>query len=98
MCVFYFDYDADDYDAILEKKMVSHLEYEISYFTFLSYILESYFLFFFLFLYPQCNRYPLHYACALPEGQDVTFVRILLEKNPEQIEKKMDKVMKMTMI
>ena len=40
----------------------------------------------------QCNRYPLHYACALPTGQDKVFVRILLERNPELIEKKMDKV------
>lgn len=37
------------------------------------------------------NRYPLHYACALPDGQDVTFMKIMLECNPEQIEKKMDK-------
>ncbi|KAK7098777.1 serine/threonine-protein phosphatase 6 regulatory ankyrin repeat subunit B-like isoform X2 [Littorina saxatilis] len=39
----------------------------------------------------NCNRYPLHYACALPDGQDKTFVKILLERNPELIEKKMDK-------
>nr|KAG5699467.1 hypothetical protein BaRGS_016313 [Batillaria attramentaria] len=39
----------------------------------------------------NCNRYPLHYACALPDGQDKVFVKILLERNPELIEKKMDK-------
>ncbi|XP_076450960.1 uncharacterized protein LOC143286908 isoform X2 [Babylonia areolata] len=39
----------------------------------------------------NCNRYPLHYASALPNGQEALFLRILLERNPELIEKKMDK-------
>ncbi|XP_025084720.1 uncharacterized protein LOC112558479 isoform X2 [Pomacea canaliculata] len=43
------------------------------------------------FIPDNCNRYPLHYACALPLGQDEIFIRILLEKDPELIEKKMDK-------
>ncbi|GFO50563.1 ankyrin repeat domain-containing protein 53 [Plakobranchus ocellatus] len=39
----------------------------------------------------NCNRYPLHYACSLPDEQSREFVRVLLEKNPEQMEKTMDK-------
>ncbi|KAL8623804.1 hypothetical protein ACOMHN_059885 [Nucella lapillus] len=39
----------------------------------------------------NCNRYPLHYAFSLPAGQDRTFIGILWERNPEMIEKKMDK-------
>ncbi|GFS15581.1 ankyrin repeat domain-containing protein 53 [Elysia marginata] len=38
-----------------------------------------------------CNRYPLHYACALPDDHSKAFVRLLLEKNPEDQEKTMDK-------
>lgn len=39
----------------------------------------------------NCNRYPLHYAHILPDNQEKVFVRILKERNPELIEKKMDK-------
>ncbi|KAJ8299189.1 hypothetical protein KUTeg_023249 [Tegillarca granosa] len=39
----------------------------------------------------ECNRYPLHYAYALPEEYSNRFVRILLEKNPEDIERRVDK-------
>ncbi|XP_046546139.1 putative ankyrin repeat protein RF_0381 [Haliotis rubra] len=37
------------------------------------------------------NRYPLHYACALPDDQLMAFARILLERNPEEIESRVDK-------
>ncbi|XP_048242590.1 putative ankyrin repeat protein RF_0381 [Haliotis rufescens] len=39
----------------------------------------------------NCNRYPLHYACALPDEQLKTFARILLDRNPEEIESRVDK-------
>ena len=41
---------------------------------------------------PQCNRYPLHYAYALPEDQSRPFVRLILEKDANEIESRMDKV------
>lgn len=39
----------------------------------------------------NCNRYPLHYVCALPDEHNKAYVRLLLEKNPEMLEKTMDK-------
>ncbi|XP_060074500.1 uncharacterized protein LOC132554211 [Ylistrum balloti] len=36
------------------------------------------------------NRYPLHYAYALPDGVGKDYVNLLLEKNPESIESKVD--------
>ncbi|XP_041366605.1 serine/threonine-protein phosphatase 6 regulatory ankyrin repeat subunit A-like [Gigantopelta aegis] len=39
----------------------------------------------------NCNRYPLHYACLLPDEQLVFFAKLLLEKNPQDIEKRVDK-------
>ncbi|XP_064603384.1 poly [ADP-ribose] polymerase tankyrase-1-like [Liolophura sinensis] len=39
----------------------------------------------------NCNRYPLHYAYALPEDQGQPFVRLLLEKNPDDLERRQDK-------
>ncbi|XP_067655159.1 putative ankyrin repeat protein RF_0381 [Haliotis asinina] len=39
----------------------------------------------------NCNRYPLHYAFALPDDQLMTFARILLDRNPEEIECRVDK-------
>ena len=40
----------------------------------------------------QCNRYPLHYAYALKEQDGKPFIRLLMEKNPDDIEHKTDKV------
>ena len=41
----------------------------------------------------QCNRYPLHYAYALPDGEQAKpFIRLILEKDPIDIESRMDKV------
>ncbi|XP_059173025.1 putative ankyrin repeat protein RF_0381 [Physella acuta] len=37
------------------------------------------------------NRYPLHYAFALPESESIEFVKMLLENDPEEIEMKFDK-------
>ncbi|XP_012941148.1 serine/threonine-protein phosphatase 6 regulatory ankyrin repeat subunit A [Aplysia californica] len=39
----------------------------------------------------NCNRYPLHYACALPEQIGKEFIKVLLERKPEDIEKRRDK-------
>ncbi|XP_064634100.1 alpha-latrotoxin-Lhe1a-like isoform X2 [Lineus longissimus] len=39
----------------------------------------------------NCNRYPLHYAYALPESVGYPFVRLILEKTPEDFEKTYDK-------
>lgn len=39
----------------------------------------------------NCNRYPLHYAYALPEDQSRPFVRLILEKDANEIESRMDK-------
>ncbi|XP_033751863.1 uncharacterized protein LOC117335785 isoform X1 [Pecten maximus] len=36
------------------------------------------------------NRYPLHYAYALPDKVYMEYVNLLLEKNPESIENKVD--------
>ena len=46
----------------------------------------------FTFVCVQCNRYPLHYACALPDSEGKQMIQVLLERNPEDIEKKRDKV------
>lgn len=37
------------------------------------------------------NRYPLHYAYALPESESKKVRDLLLEKNPQDIEKRVDK-------
>ncbi|CAC5419165.1 unnamed protein product [Mytilus coruscus] len=37
------------------------------------------------------NRYPLHYAYALPEPESERVRKLLLEKNPQDIEKRVDK-------
>ncbi|XP_048729288.2 uncharacterized protein LOC125646798 isoform X3 [Ostrea edulis] len=44
----------------------------------------------------NCNRYPLHYAYALPESygpesDGVKLIKLLLEQNPQAIEQKVDK-------
>ncbi|XP_013391514.1 uncharacterized protein LOC106159684 [Lingula anatina] len=38
----------------------------------------------------NCNRYPLHYAYAMPENIGRPFVELFLQRNPEDIEKKKD--------
>ena len=40
----------------------------------------------------QSNRYPLHYAYALPAETSREFVALLLERNPEDIETRLDSV------
>ena len=40
----------------------------------------------------QCNRYPLHYAYALPQVHGEKFIELLLEQNPQAIEQAVDKV------
>lgn len=39
----------------------------------------------------NCNRYPLHYAYALPELFGRKFIELLLEQNPQALEQKVDK-------
>lgn len=39
----------------------------------------------------NCNRYPLHYAYALPDDQAKPFIRLILEKDATEIESRMDK-------
>ncbi|KAL5006206.1 hypothetical protein ScPMuIL_015012 [Solemya velum] len=39
----------------------------------------------------NCNRYPLHYAYALPPTQGQPIIRALLQNNPHDIDKKVDK-------
>ncbi|KAL3842174.1 hypothetical protein ACJMK2_020217 [Sinanodonta woodiana] len=39
----------------------------------------------------NCNRYPLHYAYMLPREQGKPFIQLLLEKNAEAVESRMDK-------
>ncbi|XP_061167109.1 putative ankyrin repeat protein RF_0381 isoform X3 [Saccostrea echinata] len=39
----------------------------------------------------NCNRYPLHYAYALPEAYGKKLIELLLEQNPQAIEQKVDK-------
>jgi len=38
------------------------------------------------------GRYPLHYAYALSEEHSRSFVKLLLEMNPKDLEHKVDKV------
>ena len=38
----------------------------------------------------QSNRYPLHYAYSLPPEQSRSFVALLLERNPEDVETRLD--------
>ena len=45
-------------------------------------------------LFLQCNRYPLHYAYALPEEQGQPFIRLILEHDANEIENRVDKVSK----
>ena len=40
----------------------------------------------------QSNRYPLHYAYALPADQAKGFIRLLLGKDAHEIENRVDKV------
>ncbi|XP_022307637.2 uncharacterized protein LOC111113633 isoform X1 [Crassostrea virginica] len=39
----------------------------------------------------NCNRYPLHYAYALPQVHGEKFIELLLEQNPQAIEQAVDK-------
>ena len=38
----------------------------------------------------QSNRYPLHYAYSLPPEQSRSFVALMLERNPEDVETRLD--------
>jgi hypothetical protein len=42
----------------------------------------------------QCNRYSLHNAYALPKEQDEQFIKVILEKDANEIENRVDKVRK----
>ncbi|XP_052268283.1 uncharacterized protein LOC127869655 isoform X2 [Dreissena polymorpha] len=39
----------------------------------------------------NCNRYPLHYAYALPEAQGRQFIRLILDSDANEIENRVDK-------
>lgn len=39
----------------------------------------------------NCNRYPLHYAYALPKEQGRAFIRLILETDAKEIENRVDK-------
>ncbi|XP_060599332.1 uncharacterized protein LOC132752936 isoform X2 [Ruditapes philippinarum] len=39
----------------------------------------------------NCNRYPLHYAYALPKEQGEQFIKVILEKDANEIENRVDK-------
>lgn len=39
----------------------------------------------------NCNRYPLHYAYALPKEQGQPFIRLILNKDANEIENRVDK-------
>lgn len=39
----------------------------------------------------NCNRYPLHYAYAMPKDQGQPFIRLILDKDAKEIENRVDK-------